>query len=165
MFHVTTDEDVLGGIDASDFDDRLDALGADYAENYQSTDAARVTGELKSRFLAARFRVQDKTGELPIGCAFAFGTGSRDELKQAQIAWFRESIDALKSKVAGMSDEDFACDTAMPYALKELVDDRYGDAVYLDMGTGPAVNTLDRFMRCLQPGTTYFVDAAAVYLH
>ncbi len=165
MFHVVTDPDCLGAMSESDFYEDLGSLGVDYVQDQDPDRSATATGKLRDLIAGAGFRLAAAGEEYEDGAAFAFRADTPDELDAAKQNWFRDGLEALKRKTAAIDLKTYAADTGAVYDLKQLLDDTDGDAVYLDMGTGPAVYTLDYFVRNLEHGRTYYVDRVTVYMH
>lgn len=165
MYHIVIDPDRLGGMDESDFCDDLDSLVVDYVKNRDPAEAMTDTEKLKARIMAAGFGLAAIDDEYADAAAFAFRAGTRDELDSAKQNWFRDDLAALKRKVAAIDLKTYATETGPIYDLRQILDETDGDAVYLDMGTGPAVYTLDRFVRNMERGYTYYVDRVTVYMH
>lgn len=162
MFHVAADPDAMGGMSAEDFAGHVDTLNCDYVQDSGPEAAKAALDAFRRALLDAGFRVEDTDGD---GAAFLFRTGDGDGLKAAQCGWFRDDLETLKSKVAAITLEEFACDGGPAYCLRELVNDPCGDAVYLDMGCGPCTYTMSEFIRNLEPGRVLYVDEATVYMH
>lgn len=175
IYYITADPCPLHAMDESDFYDRVDALEVDYVQNDSAETAAQEIARLRTNLEKAGFGLvlPNGNGEWPgdievDACAppaFGFVTDSRDALDTARINWFARDLAELKAKVAALTPREFACDTAAAARIVELTSDTCGDAVYLDMGTGPALYTVPVFMRNLEPGRTYYVAANTVTMH
>ena len=162
IYHASIDPLDVEGIDETDFDDP-DVLGCDYVANVVPDAAKELLGALAKRFSAAGFAVQ--TDKLPEGCAFALKAMPQNRLDKAKKAWFKADYDRFKELSATITPEEFSCGTDSVYAIQTALDDRYSDAVYLDMGTGPAFDRMSAFMRNLQPDKNYFFEDACVFMH
>lgn len=167
MYHITTDPAAVGSMDKYDFTDSLEVLGVDYVENRDGCDAEPDIENLRD-ILHDDLGISDikekPNTEFDIP-AFAFQTPGESELTGCKVQFFQKLFQALKKDIERMSLTDFATKTEISYQLMSNIDDRYADAVYLDMGTGPATYTMHQFLRRLIPDTTYYVSANTVLLH
>ena len=154
IFHIVTNPDDIGYMSAEDFYEYTDSLGVDYVEDQDQGQSAVITGRLRQMIADAGFELAEIEEEYKADAAFAFRTGTQEEMDAAKQNWFRDDLDALWRKVAELDLKSFACDTGAAYDIKELADDDYGDAVYLDTGTGPATYTIAAFIRNLECGRT-----------
>lgn len=166
MYHITAEPERLGCMTEEDFYDHIDALGADYVQDQDPEDAKYALDALRRRLDDAGFATSDPDPEDGYDDeAFRFTTGGQDALDACKDGWFKDIFKELRSKVAAMTLAQFSRDTGPAYGLTELVNDRFGDHAYLDMGTGPATYTVPSFIRNLEPGRTYYVSSNTVYLH
>lgn len=178
MYNIATDPEQLA-IDESDFYDHVETLGSDYVQNYDEETSRRETDRLRKALdLPGLVFWPGPDGnwpgtpgygfdpdEPPENAAFAFIAEDQAAVDEAKRAWFKDSLERLKSLVAGMDLDKFALGTSAAHDIKSLADDGYSDAVYLDTGTGPAVYTMDTFIRNLHPRTAYFVCKDTVKMH
>lgn len=165
MYHVSTDPAVLGSMSEDAFYDSADALGADYVQDQDEERSRHPIDVLYNALKAAGFhpvRVDDPEDHE----AFRFRSGKdQAAMDGRKDAWFQDQFQRLQAKAASMTLADFARSTGPAYDLMEMVNDRFGDHVHLDMGTGPASYTLPSFIRNMEPDTLYYVAANTVYLH
>lgn len=162
IYHISADPEVFPGLDESDFYESLDSMACDYVENCGAGRADILSG-LKNSLKSAGFEIQEEN--LPDACVFAFCAGDENELKTRQGNWFRGWYNRFKELSQAITLEQFACGTEHIYPIQEALNDNYDDAVYLDMGTGPAFYAFMRFMRTLLPDKTYYVEDACVFMH
>lgn len=163
IYHISKDPLAIPGIDESDFAEDIQSIGCDYVSNTDPSVVKENLETLKNRLRACGFSVM--TENLPDDCAFSFITGKDLQLNECQKRWFEGKFRRFKGLAEKLTANEFSCGTSSVYQLETALHDRFSDAAYLDMGTGPAFYTFDRFMRTLEPETEYFVENACVYMH
>lgn len=81
----------------------------------------------------------------------------RDDTKRT---WFKGRFDKLRKRLRQMDLDGFCSDYKVT-ELSTLIDDDYGDMMYID---GDGWMTFDSGVRSIQPGTRYYVTNA-ILLH
>lgn len=151
-------------MDESDFYDNCEALGADRVSNRTAEDAKEDIERLAERLRKAGFEV---TPEEPLedGTTFyRFKTGDKVETLARKAQYFEPAYTALKRMVSETSLEAFASDGLEEYKLRMLIDNKGGDMVFFG-DCIECVDTLDSFIRKLEPNREFYIAPETVYLH
>jgi len=151
-------------MDESDFYDGCEALGADRVSNRTAEDARDDVERLADRLRKAGFEV---TPEEPLEDEpkfYLFRTGNEAETLARKAQYFEPAYTALKRMVSETSLEAFASDGLEEYQLRMLIDNKGSDMVFFGDGI-ECVETLDSFIRKLEPNREFYIAPETVYLH
>lgn len=163
MYAVNISPDGLDDFDENDLlGDAFDSIGADYIANEPAEQAALSCSSFAETLTRAGFPVA--SNDLPKGCAFRFNSGMPGELRDRLCTYFSHYLDELKELVSNMTLEEFVTLDGV-WSLNPLIDDKFSDHVWFDLGNGPAAYTMMGFLRRLEPDRTYYVSSHTVYLH
>ncbi len=157
---------------ADDFYDYEDELGVDYVADRSPEDSQIALGGLIDSLSKAGFKVmpnpvpEDERDEDDENCfAFTLETGDAADLTKAKENYFSAMFAKLKEQVAKMALTEFATEVYIATDILNNVENRCGDLVYYDAGTGPASYTLHGFIRRLEPNKTLYFGPHTVYMH
>ena len=168
IFHITTDPDNLGCINASDFFEYLDALSAQYVDDVSPENALVCTNALCKVLENNGFPVVPDTEADEDGrdaAAFIIKTGDPESLAACKMRYFNPLLEALKEEVAALELATFASSECNTYSLTSKINDGYSDMVYLEVGNyGGSTYTMHEFIRQMNPDTTYYVAANVVLM-
>lgn len=166
IFQITTDIATLPNLDETSFYNLTEALGIDYVANCNEMDAKTQLVKFANQLHSAGFET-NKNNPTPNHCAFVITTGNRDETVKAQCNWFKSRLNRFKSLAEAITLNEFSTPdgSGIMLDIQNVFHNRYGDAIYFDMGTGSQLYTMDQFIRSIQPDTKYYVEFACVYMH
>lgn len=150
-------------MDESHFYSRLEALDIDYITNQASHEAKESIARLVSRLRAAGFKVE-LSMDPHYESFYFFNTGDEDELTVCKSGYFAAAFTSLQKMVNSMSLETFASDGQEEFTLRNLINNKIGDAVYFGE-MYEDVYSLDSFIRKLSPNKSYYIAPDTIYMH
>lgn len=157
MYEVVTDKDAVNAMSASDFYYCLGELGCEYVmdrdEEMSELDLEPFLGQLKKGGLA----IEKEWGEGP---CLKIGPLDEGKLHEAKKSILHGLYVEFKKLAAAMTEDDFLKHEAA-VGILSVLDDQYGDCVYLD----GKIYTIARFIREMEPDTVYYIGMKTVLLH
>lgn len=176
LYHVTTDKDLIDEVDAQDFSGHEKELSIEGFCNRNGIDANGDIVKLTSRLREAGFDIEANqrsvvteitmNGQEQTSCShlvvYSIQTGDAKKLDVAKENYFRDAFENLRKTVDGMSIKTFATDPCSVCDIMRHVDDRYADAVALDLSSGALVYTMMQFIRRLAPNRTYYISTRTI---
>ena len=159
LYLITVDPNDMNAVNAECFYGDEAAMQVEYFADRGPEEAERDLEILCDKLRAAKLDV------IPIDDGYKLTTYDKANVETCQMAYFEKSLETLKEIVSRLSLKTFATDVTCPYDITQHIQDDYSDALHLDMGTGAATDTLDGFVRRLQPNTAYYISRNAILMH
>lgn len=153
------------GLSECTFHDRLIDLGIDYVQQQAPEEAKERLDAFAKRLVNLGLTVipityEDWDGNTRDG--YRMETGTPEQVKAAQRKFFRLRIDELKDMVLHLDEDRFCSDQGYAQDIKSLVKDDYDDVV---SSMTDEAQTMDRFIRYLEPGKTLYIGAEVILMH
>ena len=159
LYHISVNPADRNAISQEDLFGHEDEVRIEYFAD-RNEDESRLDLEIMfEKLRKAGFDVLDEPGE----CRLV--TKNWTNLKDCQMAFFKPRLEQLKNTVSKLDLRTFATNRQAALSISDLVDDGSGDAIYLDLGCGPALYTLHDFIRQLEPNKTYHISDNTILMH
>ena len=161
VYAISTDQNFAQDFDPSDLEDALYFSGLTYGHTPGYEAIATDLFTLLTKLSQAGFQV--RTDNLPAQTSFSIDGTDEKDFEKALIHLFRPDLAKFFEITNKISDRVFISPEIIS-RIRATLDNPDGDYVWLDMGSGAKLYTLNDCFRHLPAGKIYYVASITVHI-